>query len=74
MNWRKVCSTIAGTGSMAASSRGIMGGDVLLSIDRQPVNSVVEVQGLLDNKDSGSAVLFMVMRDGTTHFIGMEIP
>ncbi|MBW7997023.1 MAG: PDZ domain-containing protein [Candidatus Glassbacteria bacterium] len=57
-----------------AAMRGIRAGDVLLSIDRTPVNSVQEVQDLLEDIEPGSASLFMVLRDGTTHFIGIEIP
>jgi serine protease Do len=57
-----------------AAAGDVRAGDVLLSVNRVPVNSVVSVQEQLDRIAPGSAVLLMVIRDGTTRFIGMEMP
>ncbi len=57
-----------------AAAGDVRAGDVLLSVNRAPVNSVTEVQEQLDSIAPGSAVLLMVIRDGTTRFIGMEMP
>jgi len=53
---------------------GLNAGDVILRINRKPVNSLSEAQGLLDGLPAGSAALIMVLRGGATHFVGLEIP
>ena len=57
-----------------AIKAGFLPGDVILSIDRQPVNSVEEVSDILVDISPGTAVLFMVTRGGGTRFVGLEIP
>ena len=58
----------------AAIKSGIRLGDVILEINHQKVNTVSEVNGLLDGLSPEDAVLFMVSRGGITHFIGLQVP
>ncbi|MBN2288114.1 MAG: trypsin-like peptidase domain-containing protein [Candidatus Glassbacteria bacterium] len=58
----------------AAFKSGMLPGDVLLEVNRQAVNSVAAVSGLLDDLSSGDAVLFLVMRGGITQFVGLQVP
>ena len=67
-----VVAAITRTGP--AVKAGFLPGDVILSIDRQPVNSVEEVSDVLVDVSPGTAVLFMVTRGGGTRFVGLEIP
>jgi len=60
-------------GGIAAIS-GMQAGDVILRLDKREVGSVQDVFNILDDVSSGTAVLFMVMRAGSTHFVGLEIP
>ncbi|HLA40943.1 MAG TPA: trypsin-like peptidase domain-containing protein, partial [Candidatus Glassbacteria bacterium] len=60
-------------GGLAATS-GMQAGDVILKVDQKEVNSVQDVSNVLDDVSPGTAVLFMVVRGGTTHFVGLEIP
>jgi serine protease Do len=62
------------TSGGVAERSGLRTGDVVLEINRSPVGSVPEVMNLLDDVSAGTAVLFMVSRGGTTHFIGLEMP
>ena len=57
-----------------AARAGFLPGDVILTINRQTVDSVEEVLDSLDDISSGTAVLFMVTRGGATRFIGLETP
>lgn len=53
---------------------GLIAGDVILKVNRRTVGAPAEVENLLDGIKPGEAVLFMVLRDGTTHFVGLEMP
>lgn len=57
-----------------ALKAGLLNGDVILAVNRKPVNNVEEISSLLDDVSPGTAVLLMVTRSGTTHFIGLELP
>ncbi|MEP6849975.1 MAG: DegQ family serine endoprotease [Acidobacteriota bacterium] len=54
--------------SGAAAEEGIARGDVILEINKQQVNSAVEVQAALD-KSSGKPVLILINRRGQTIFL-----
>lgn len=53
---------------------GLNAGDVILRVNRTPVAGLSEIQHLLDDISPGTAVMFMVVRDGTTRFVGLEMP
>ncbi|HUU29467.1 MAG TPA: trypsin-like peptidase domain-containing protein [archaeon] len=57
-----------------AYKAGLMPGDVILEVNRQPVNHVDELRDLLDDVSSGTALLLLVLRGGTTRFTSMEVP
>jgi S1-C subfamily serine protease len=52
----------------AAAEEGIARGDVILEINRQPVNSTADVQAALD-KANGKPVLLLINRRGQTIFL-----
>ena len=53
---------------------GIFPGDVILEINHSPVKNVSELTRELDSMPVGAAALVMIVRGGTTHFVGLEIP
>ena len=57
-----------------ALKAGLRVGDVILEVNRRPVNSVEELRDTLDDVSPGTAILFMIIRGGTTRFIGLELP
>jgi serine protease Do len=58
----------------AAIKAGLFPGDVILEASHQEVNTVSEVNAILDDLSSGDVVLFMIFRGGITRFIGLQIP
>jgi serine protease Do len=54
--------------SGVAAEAGIARGDVILEINKQPVNSISDVQAALD-KSSGRPVLLLINRRGQTIFL-----
>lgn len=52
----------------AAAEEGIARGDVILEINKQPVNSTADVQAALD-KSSGKPVLLLINRRGQTIYL-----
>jgi serine protease Do len=59
-------------GNSAAES-GIRRGDVIAEMNRQPVNSLQDYQGLLGSVKKGASVLFLVKRRGTTIYIAVKV-
>ena len=52
----------------ASAEKGIMQGDVILQINRQPVKTLDEVQAAID-KSGTRPILLLVMRQGATRYI-----
>jgi len=52
-----------------ASRAGLQRGDVILEIDRIPINSVVEWNTVIARLDPGATPLLLLIRDGRRHFI-----
>lgn len=53
---------------------GLRDGDVILTLDREAVNSPVELARQLMRRDSGESVALEVMRNGVLTEVGGEIP
>lgn len=56
----------------AAERQGIREGDVILEINNKTVTSLREYERFLDGVDENETVLFLVERDGTTHFAALK--
>ncbi|MCL5421136.1 MAG: DegQ family serine endoprotease [Nitrospirae bacterium] len=54
-----------------AGEAGIQRGDVILEVDRNPVNSLKEFNEML--KKAGKSMLFLVYRSGSTFFVTIKI-
>jgi serine protease Do len=57
--------------SSAASNAGLQPGDVILEVNRQPVNNVSQVTRELQRAAPGSPVFLVVWREGQEYFITM---
>ncbi len=55
-----------------ADRAGIRQGDVIVEVNRQPVNSVREVRGSIDKSKDEEALLLLVKRDRGTFFVALE--
>ena len=55
-----------------ADRAGIRQGDVIVEVNRQPVNSVREVRGSMDKSKDQEALLLLVKRDRGTFFVALE--
>lgn len=57
-----------------ASSQGVARGDVILSVDRKPVNSPAELRAMIDAKNNGDVVLMQVKgANGGTRLVAVEV-
>ncbi len=57
-----------------AEDAGIRPGDVIIEIDRKPVNSIADFTSATENLDSGRILLVMLLRGGDPHFMAIPIP
>jgi len=57
--------------SSAAASAGLQRGDVIQEVNRKPVNNVQEFHAAL-HANSGSSVLLLINRGGTTHYLVVD--
>lgn len=57
-----------------AYDQGLGRGLVIAEIDRQPVNNVVDFEDAIDAKKGSAVLLKVVDKEGTTRFVGLEIP
>ncbi|MEM9692879.1 MAG: PDZ domain-containing protein, partial [Myxococcota bacterium] len=64
-------------GPVVSGVRGSQGeirpGDLLISVDNQPVRSTAEVAALIGKQKPGSTVLVRVRRKGQDRFVGIEV-
>jgi serine protease Do len=57
-----------------AQSQGVARGDVILSVDRKPVNSPSEFRKMIDTKSNGDVVLMQVKgTNGGTRLVALEV-
>jgi serine protease Do len=56
-----------------AERQGIREGDMILEINNKTVSSLRDYEKALDNIDEDETVLFLVEREGTTHFAALKI-
>ena len=58
----------------AASRAGISKGDVILSIDNEPVTGVKQFDKLIDALPAGKSVAVLVQRNGNPTFLAIRVP
>jgi len=58
----------------AASRAGISKGDVILSINNEPVRSASQFQKLVDALPAGKSVAVLVQREGNPTFLAIRVP
>ena len=57
-----------------ASSQGVVRGDVIISVDRKPVNSPTEFRNAIESRNNGDVVLLQVKgTNGGTRLIAVEV-
>jgi serine protease Do len=57
-----------------AAERGLRVGDLIEEVNMDPVKSVEDFTEILDEADSGSAVLLLVRRGESSQYLGVRIP
>ena len=57
-----------------AARRGLSRGDLIVEVNRQPVASVKEYREIIEELDSGAAVLFRVRRGETNRLEALRLP
>ena len=57
-----------------AFRRGLRRGDLIVEVNRQPVTSVKEYREIIEELDSGAAVLFRVRRGEANRLIALRLP
>ena len=57
-----------------AFRRGLRRGDLIVEVNRQPVSSVKEYREIIEELDSGAAVLFRVRRGDANRLIALRLP
>ena len=57
-----------------AFRRGLRRGDLIVEVNRQPVASVKEYREIIEELDSGAAVLFRVRRGDANRLIALRLP
>ncbi|MGD2136992.1 MAG: DegQ family serine endoprotease [Gammaproteobacteria bacterium] len=57
-----------------AQNAGIRKGDVILSVDNKPVETVRQFQKLIEDMPAGKSVAFLVQRGGNPTFLAIKIP
>jgi serine protease Do len=58
----------------AADRAGLQRGDVILEVNRKPINDVNQFRDIVRNTQEGSTLLFLIHRSGGTMFIAVPIP
>jgi serine protease Do len=58
----------------AASKAGIGKGDVILSINNEPVKNAKQFQKLVDVLPAGESVAVLVQREGNPTFLAIKVP
>jgi len=61
------------TGGGAAAEAGIRRGDIIAEINRSPVKNMADYDRLTGDLKSGSSVLFLIKRGGTTIYIAVKV-
>ncbi len=57
-----------------AARRGLRRGDLIVEVNRQPVASVQEYREIVEELESGAAVLFRVRRGKTNRLVALRLP
>ena len=57
----------------AAAKAGIREGDIIITMDKKPVDSIKRYRDILGDLDEGDTVLFLIKRDGNSRFVAVEI-
>jgi serine protease Do len=58
----------------AASKAGISKGDVILSIDNEPVKNTEQFNKVVDALPAGKSVAVLVQREGNPTFLAIRVP
>ncbi len=58
----------------AAANAGALAGDVIVSVDGAPVNSVATLKKRLEDWKSGDVVPLTVLRAGAESFVKVRLP
>ncbi len=61
-------------GGSIASESGFKRGDIILSINKQKINSVEDYTKIIDTLDVNQSALFLIQRGNNTVYIGLRIP
>ena len=61
-------------GGSVASESGFKRGDIILSINKQNINSVEDYTKVIDSIDADQSALFLVQRGNNTIYIGLKMP
>lgn len=57
----------------AAADAGLAAGDIIVEIDKQPVNDIKTLNKLLAGVKKGYTILFLIDRGGTTIFVTLNV-
>ena len=57
-----------------AQNRGLRRGDLILEINQEPVATLEDYAAIMDELDSGAAVLFLVQSRRGTRFVSLRLP
>jgi serine protease Do len=57
-----------------AYDQGLGRGLVITELDRKPVNDVMEFEDIIESKKGSAVLLKVIDKQGTTRFVGLEIP
>jgi serine protease Do len=64
---------IAQTGGTNAVETGLQTGDIIHGVDRTPLQSISQLQGLVHNLKSGDPVVIQVERNGKLQYLAFEM-
>ncbi len=57
-----------------AYDQGLGRGLVITELDRKPINDVMEFEDIIESKKGSAVLLKVIDKQGTTRFVGLEIP
>jgi serine protease Do len=57
-----------------AAEAGVQPGDILISLNRQPVKNVAHLQQLVKQLPAGKRAPLLVKRDGGSLYLALEVP
>ncbi|MCP5196006.1 MAG: DegQ family serine endoprotease [Gammaproteobacteria bacterium] len=57
-----------------AAEAGVQPGDILISLNRQPIKSAMQLQQLVKQLPAGKRVPLLVKRDGGSLYLALEVP